>query len=127
MALIVTPRQLVQRAELYHQLAQLTAAGVGIIQAFEMLHRSPPSRAYRQPLQIVIDGLRSGYTLTEALQGTGRWLPSFDTALLHAGEVSGRAAGGPLQRPCSAGPPGHFQSCLSGCLVSFRLPDFSAH
>ena len=90
MALIVTPRQLVQRAELYHQLAQLTAAGVGIIQAFEMLHRSPPSRAYRQPLQIVIDGLRSGYTLTEALQGTGRWLPSFDTALLHAGEVSGR-------------------------------------
>jgi type II secretory pathway component PulF len=90
MALIVTPRQLVQRGELYHQLAQLTAAGVGIIQSFEMLHRSPPSRTYREPLRKVIDTLKSGSTLTEALQAAGRWLPSFDTALIHAGETSGR-------------------------------------
>lgn len=90
MALIVTPRQLVQRAELYHQLSQLTAAGVGIVQAFEMLERSPPRRSYRQPLQKVIDGLKSGSTVTESLHGTGRWLPSFDTALIHAGETSGR-------------------------------------
>jgi type IV pilus assembly protein PilC len=90
MALIVTPRQLVQRAELYHQLSQLTAAGVGIIEALELLHRSPPSRSYRIPLRKIIDTLKSGSTFTDALASTGKWLPSFDTALLHAGETSGR-------------------------------------
>src|SRR6185369_6553549 len=90
MAFIVTPRQLVQRAELYHQLAQLTNAGVGVIQGLELLQRNPPSRAFRQPLGILIDKLKQGATFSEALLCTGRWLPSFDIALLHAGETSGR-------------------------------------
>ena len=90
MAFIVTPRQLVHRAELYHQLAQLTNAGDNLLQGLELLQRNPPNRAYRQPLGTLIEKLTQGATFSEALLCTGSWLPSFDIALLHAGETSGR-------------------------------------
>ncbi len=89
MPFIVTPRQLDQRAELFHQLAQLTSAGIGIIPALEQIKRSPPSRSYREPLQRLLDELARGATVAEALHRLG-WLPAFDLALIEAGEKSGR-------------------------------------
>jgi len=87
--MITTPRQLDQRAELFHQLAQLTSAGIGIIPALEQIKRSPPARSYREPLQRLLDELARGATVAEALQRLG-WLPAFDLALIEAGERSGR-------------------------------------
>ncbi len=87
---MVTPGQLHRRAELYHQLSQLLAAGIGLPQALETLHRNPPDRSARQPLARLNASLADGSTFSEALAGVGSWLPSFDTALLHAGEQSGR-------------------------------------
>jgi type II secretory pathway component PulF len=89
MHFIVTPRQLTQRAELFHQLAQLTSAGIGIIPALEQIKRSPPARSYREPLQRLLDELARGATVTESLHHLG-WLPAFDLALIEAGERSGR-------------------------------------
>lgn len=88
--MLVLPRHFSSRGELYHQFSRLTAAGIGIPQAVEILQRSPPSRSFRIPLAIVHQQLLAGATFAEALQGTGTWLPSFDGALLHAGEQSGR-------------------------------------
>lgn len=90
MSFLVTPGQHSQRAEFYQQLGQLTAAGVGLPQAIELQHRSPPAGSFRGPLAIVTGRLADGATFHEALQSTGRWLPAFDSALLQAGEQSGR-------------------------------------
>jgi type IV pilus assembly protein PilC len=92
MPLIVTPRQLTQRAELYHQLAQLTSAGVGVVPALEQIKCNPPARSFREPLQHFLDELANGRTLSDSLQ-SGGWLPAFDTALIEAGERSGRLDG----------------------------------
>jgi len=86
---ITTPRQYDQRAELFHHLAQLTSAGIGVIPALEQIKRSPPSRSYREPLQRLLDKLAQGATVAEALNQLG-WLPAFDLALIEAGERSGR-------------------------------------
>jgi len=90
MALIITPGQLTQRAELYHQLGQLTAAGIGLPAALQELERHPPARSYRQPIHQLGAHLAEGFTLTEGVQNLGSWLPDFDASLLHAGEQSGR-------------------------------------
>ncbi|MDB6111242.1 MAG: Type secretion system protein [Pedosphaera sp.] len=90
MALILSPRQLSQRAELYYQLAQLTAAGVGLINSLEMLSRSPPARSFREPLRQLVMHLGHGDTFADALVRLGLWTPSFDIALIRAGEHSGR-------------------------------------
>jgi len=89
MSLIVTPRQFTQRAELYHQLAQLTSAGIPIVRALEQIKRSPPAPFYRDQLQRLLDGLARGTTLAESLQALN-WLPAFDLALIEASELSGR-------------------------------------
>jgi len=90
MPLIVTPGQFAQRAEFYHQLGQLTAAGLGVLRALDQLQRHPPSRAFRQPLRALILELGHGYTVTESLRRVRGWLPEFDIALIDAGERSGR-------------------------------------
>lgn len=90
MALIVTPRQLAQRSELYHQLAALTTAGVGIIQGLEMVRKAPPARSFKRPLTQLIERLKHGATFSEGLASLGNWLPAFDLALLNAAERSGR-------------------------------------
>jgi type IV pilus assembly protein PilC len=89
MSFIVTPRQFTQRAELYHQLSQLTSAGIGVVPALEQIRRNPPASSFRQPLQNFLDELAKGRTLSDSLQ-SGGWLPVFDTALIDAGERSGR-------------------------------------
>ncbi len=89
-AIIITPGQLTRRAELYHQLSQLTVAGLPILRSLEQIERHPPSYAFRGPLRTAILEINNGSTLTEALKRTGNWIPSFDIALLEAGERSGR-------------------------------------
>jgi type II secretory pathway component PulF len=90
MPLIITPRQFRDRAEFYHQLAQLTAAGITLPTALDQLQRHPPARSYRWPIGRLCRELSEGFTFTESLQRLGSWLPAFDIALLHAGEQSGR-------------------------------------
>lgn len=90
MGLLVTPRDFAQRAELYHQLGQLTAAGIGLIQALHIVERAPPTRKFRKPLQRLVAELEAGNTFSEALETTGDWVPVFDIALLRAGEKSGQ-------------------------------------
>ncbi len=90
MSLIISPRQLTQRAEFYHQLGQFTACGnshrpgAGTNQA-----QSAVPRRSAKPLQRLLDGLAKGSTLAESLQPLG-WLPAFDLALIEANERSGR-------------------------------------
>jgi type II secretory pathway component PulF len=89
-SLIITPGQLSRRADFYHQLGQLTGAGLGLLRALEQLKRNPPDRSYRAPITRVLEQISEGCTLNDALLHTGRWLPAFDIALLQAGEHSGR-------------------------------------
>ena len=90
MSFIVTPRQFAHRAEFYHQLAQLTSAGIGVLPALEQLKLNPPARSYREPIQRLLAELAQGRTLTGSLQQLDAWLPEFDIALIDAGERSGR-------------------------------------
>jgi type IV pilus assembly protein PilC len=92
MALIVTPKLLAQRAELYQQLASLLSAGVGMLQALDILHRSPPSRSFREPLSEIRSRIQEGNTFAESLAMQGTWIPPFDLALIQAGEQAGRLA-----------------------------------
>ena len=90
MPFIITPGQLNRRAEFYRQLAQYTAAGIGLPAALDQLRQHPPARSYIRSIEQLQQQLAEGYTLTESLQRLGSWLPAFDVALLHAGEQSGR-------------------------------------
>ena len=90
MPFVFWPGQFAKRAEFYHQLAQLTAAGLGVVRALEQLERNPPARSYRKPIQRLLQQLAAGHTFTESLQRAGPLVPSFDIALLAAGEQSGR-------------------------------------
>ena len=87
---MITPGQLSRRADFYHQLGQLSGAGLGLIQALGQIQRNPPDRSYRAPVGRVLEQITAGCTFTEALGQCGRWLPAFDLALLQAGEHSGR-------------------------------------
>ena len=90
MPLFVTPGQLTNRAALYQQLHQLTAAGITLQSAIEMQQRSPPARSLRHALAAILVQLQAGATFADALVSAERWVPAFDIALLHAGEQSGR-------------------------------------
>lgn len=90
MALIITPGQLSRQAEFYHQLGAMMGAGMTLVQALEQLLRSPPSPFFRRPLRSLLDQLGQGATFAEAVAHTPDWLPSFDHALVEAGEQSGR-------------------------------------
>lgn len=90
MAIVITPSQLSQRAEFYYQLAALTTAGITLPKALETLQRAPASRATRSHIARLIALLEQGSTFSEALRTSGNWLPTFDIALIEAGEHSGR-------------------------------------
>jgi type II secretory pathway component PulF len=90
MPLVQTPGLLACRAELYHQLAQLTNAGIGLLKALEIQRRSPPTASFRHPLTIIVDDLGQGATFSDAVKRTGAWMSEFDAALIQAGEQSGR-------------------------------------
>ncbi len=90
MPLIITPRQLNQHAELYHQLGIMIAAGLSVHKALEHLQSHPPSLSLRAPISRWLEQLSQGHTVSESLQRIGKWIPSFDLALIDAGERSGR-------------------------------------
>ncbi|HZQ48118.1 MAG TPA: type II secretion system F family protein [Verrucomicrobiae bacterium] len=90
MPLIFMPRQFTLRAHFYQQFGQLLAAGLPVINALEMLGRSPPAHAYREPIRQMISQLSEGATVSDAVQHLGHWMPAFDIALVQAGEHSGR-------------------------------------
>jgi type II secretory pathway component PulF len=90
MGLILSPGQLAHRAELYHQLAQLVAAGISLTQALERLQRNPPSRSFREPLRRLVENINQGGTFADSLRASSGWLPELDVALFAAGEQSGR-------------------------------------
>jgi type II secretory pathway component PulF len=87
--MIITPAQLNRRAELYHQLSQFTTTGIGVIRALEQIRANPPSHSFRKPIQQILDELAKGMPVGESLRRVG-WLPTFDMALVEAGERSGR-------------------------------------
>ena len=90
MGFITTPGQLKNQGEFYHSLASMTAAGVTIVQAADMLSRNAPSRRLAALATQIKEGIIRGSTFTEAMRATGRRLPEFDVALIEAGEASGR-------------------------------------
>jgi type II secretory pathway component PulF len=85
-----SPGSLARRANFFHQLAQLTAAGLGVTGALQQLHRSPPGQEYRAPVAAALRDLAAGCTFAEALERRGDWLTPFDLAVVRAGEHSGR-------------------------------------
>jgi type IV pilus assembly protein PilC len=90
MPLIITPRQLNQNAELYHQLGIMITAGLSVHKALEQLQSHPPSLSLRAPITQLLEQLDQGHTVSESLQRIEKWIPSFDLALIDAGERSGR-------------------------------------
>ncbi len=88
--MIVTPGQLNRRAELYHQLGSMIAAGVPLMKALEMASVSPSIRASRKTFLELIQHLQSGLTFSESMTKVQGWMPEFDVALLSVGEGSGR-------------------------------------
>src|SRR5271168_3518594 len=90
MPLIITPRQLARRAELYHQLGVMISAGLTVHQSLEQLKRNPPDHALRPKISEWLLHLDQGLTVSQAVQSIGQWMPSFDLALIEAGEQSGR-------------------------------------
>lgn len=94
MPLIITPGQLSQLAELYHQLGSMTEAGLGLPQAIDHLQRTAPSAKTREHLAAISLRLQQGFTLSEAMRQVHGWLPAFDVSLIEAGEKSGRLDSG---------------------------------
>jgi type II secretory pathway component PulF len=88
--MIVTPRELALRAELYHQAGSMLKAGLGLPSIIEQLAKKPPKASFREPLNLVLYHLNHGMTFAEALTKTNQWIPEFDIYLLEAGEKSGR-------------------------------------
>jgi type II secretory pathway component PulF len=90
MSLIITPNQLIRRAELYHQLGQMLVAGIPLPKAIDLQQRHPPSRSFSPLLRQLGARLDDGMTFSGALDSSGTKMPKFDLALLQAGEKSGR-------------------------------------
>ena len=90
MPLLVTPHQLSLSSELYHQLGTLIAAGIPLTGALESIERNPPSRALRRTVRQLLGHLKDGHTFSDAMAKAQGALPSFDVALLQAGDQSGR-------------------------------------
>jgi type II secretory pathway component PulF len=87
---IPTTSQLKRRAELYHQLSSMIAAGVPLIQALEMSANNSTLRSSRKFILDIIQHLKNGLSFGDAMLQVHGWLPDFDTALLSAGEQSGK-------------------------------------
>ncbi len=93
MPLIITPGQLQRRSEFYLQLSSLISAGLTLLQALDAVLRSPPSRVIGKRAHLVKKQIDQGATFTEGLRRLDPDMPSFDCALIDAGEKSGRLDG----------------------------------
>jgi type II secretory pathway component PulF len=86
----ITPGQLNRRAELYHQLGTMIAAGVPLIRALEMASNNASLRGSQKTIATLIQHLKNGLSFSDSMVRAQGWLPDFDVALLSAGEQSGR-------------------------------------
>ena len=57
MSLLITPGQLASRSELFHQLSQVVASGIGLIGALQILQRNPPRASLRAPITRLLQQL----------------------------------------------------------------------
>ena len=109
---MVTPAQLKQRAELYHQLGTSISAGVPLIKALQMASTRQALRASQSTIARLIGYLQEGHSLKDSIHliQTGRTaperlpgmevslaphrgkfsIPEFDLELLSVGEETGR-------------------------------------
>jgi type IV pilus assembly protein PilC len=90
MPFIVTPSELNRRADFYHQLQQLTTAGLGITRSLDQLKRNAASHSYRLATGQLLSQIENGQALGESMRAIPNWLPDFDITLIEAGEQSGR-------------------------------------
>ena len=90
MSFIVTPSELNRRADFYHQLQQLTSAGLGIVNALDQLKKNASSSRYRKATGQLLGLIQGGSPLGESMRAIPNWLPDFDITLVEAGEQSGR-------------------------------------
>jgi len=88
--MIVTPFQLARRAQFYYQLAQMTEAGLSLVQALRTVRNQTHVPSLRRGLDAVAIRIGEGDTFGTALARAADWLPPFDIALMAAGEKSGR-------------------------------------
>jgi type IV pilus assembly protein PilC len=88
--MILTPGQLNRRAELYHQLGTMIAAGVPLSQALQMASRNPSIGSMRKIIPMLLSHLESGLSFGDSMIRIHGWMPEFDVALLSVGEQSGR-------------------------------------
>src|SRR4051812_30708481 len=89
MSFIVTPGQLNQRAELYHQLGTMLTAGIPLIKALEMACNRTGGSSRRVAMGLIRD-LQAGMSFSQSIARAEGWLPEFDMALLATGEKTGR-------------------------------------
>ena len=89
MAFIVTPSTLERRSEFFHQLGALLKAGIGVLDALQMLAKDPPAKSYLLPIKQAIQKIQSGHTLHEAFAAQGQWMTELELSLIRAGEQSG--------------------------------------
>jgi len=97
MALIITPAHLSEKADFYHQVATSVGAGLTLIKTLRILAQNAPSRGISRRATHLADRLEQGATASEAFRDLGNWVPTFDLALIEAGERTGR-----LDRTCKA-------------------------
>ena len=88
--MILTPRQLVQKADFYRQLGQMTEVGLTLQVALQTALKHAQSKEMKRGLARVIELINQGCSFGEALLGQSSWIPPFDIALMGAGEQSGR-------------------------------------
>ncbi|MFM1768692.1 MAG: hypothetical protein RJA22_1221 [Verrucomicrobiota bacterium] len=90
MPLFPTPGQLASRADFYHQLSQLTGAGLGMLQVLEHQVRHPSDPSLAAALPRLLAHLENGATLGDAFRSAGPAFTPFEVSLVDSGERSGR-------------------------------------
>ena len=91
MPLIVTPRQLNQRAELYQSARHDDRRRNVGLQGARTSRRILRSPDLRRPISQWLEAIAPGpLPSADSLRNIGKWVPSFDLALIDAGERSGR-------------------------------------
>lgn len=68
----------------------MLSAGIPLVNVVEQAQNNLPNRASRKALSQIHQRLIEGQTFSQAMGRLGGWVPAFDTALLSAGEQSGR-------------------------------------
>lgn len=79
-----------QMAHLCYRLSALTNGGIPIVRAFQHIAEEPHCKALRPIFVPMVDTLRAGGTLGEALRGQSRYLPDLFIETMIAGEIAGR-------------------------------------